>query len=441
MISLNAGNYFYWDSVFRWVSVPGATVVPDSLLSQTFHWSKRYAEMINSEFDAYVFTLTNSFRKDFVDGLDAWTDLLRKLKLPVVGVGGGVQLGWKDGLEPGPRVDEATKRFVSELLNHSATISVRGHTTAAYLKRLGFGDHVVHVTGCPSLYLYGPDYQIRAKGELTKESKVAMNVAVRDYGFADFLNQTYADYPNFIYIAQTGDDLATFVWGKDRLVDIKPEFPVHLDHPILRDGKARMFLDTRTWVDFLRDYDYMAGTRIHGTVAAILAGVPSTLVSMDQRTHELGEFHRIPTFRRPDLADDETLASLYAKSDWTAFNAALPELYQNFCDFFDENGIEHIGQPGKANPEYDEQIRAAKLPGPITPIMTHGQLDQKAVLARLNWLREGIDETLLCEKRGYFAPEFPAVPKAARAKQTQRYRPPRTLFEKLRSRLKRLLRR
>lgn len=422
VFGLNLGNYFYWDATFRMVSVPGTEVVPDSLVSGSPQAAPEYIEKINDEFDAYVFTLTNSFRPDFVVGLKRWTALLKRLTIPVVGVGGGVQLGWDEGLEPGAEVDEATTDFVSTLLDHSASISVRGEVTAAYLRRLGFGDEHVRVTGCPSLYLYGPDYEIRPKGELTTDSKIAMTIAIRDYGFADFANRAFERYPNFMYIGQTGADLVTFLWGRDRLVDEMPDFPVHLGHPIMQAGRARMFLDARTWVDFLRDYDYMLGSRIHGNVAAILGGTPATLISMDKRTHELGEFHEIPTIRRPELKDDDTVVSVYERSDWTAFNKGLRGRYENFCRFFEENGIAHIGQPGKENPGYDEALAQAVLPPPVEPILREGELDPRAVLARLNWLRDGLNETAICEQKGHFVPEFPLI--TEREAKARRPKPP-----------------
>lgn len=416
VIAQNPGNYFYWDSTFRMVSVPGIEVVPDSLLSASGGAADEYYDRINNDFDAYVFTLTNSFRADFVTGLHRWARMIDRLRIPVIGVGGGVQLGWKDGLEPGEAVDKATKRFLRSLLNHSASVSVRGETTAAYLKRLGFGDEHVHVTGCPSMYLYGPDYKVEPKGELTTDSKVGITIATRDYGFAKFANRAFDEYPNIMFIGQNMGDLDMFLWGTERWVDTRPGIPANLDHPYIREGKARMFLDARTWVDFLRDYQYMMGTRIHGNVAALLAGTPATLISMDQRTHELGEFHEIPTIRRPDMKPDDTIASVYERSDWTAFNNGLQGRYENLCRFFEANGLEHIGQPGKANPAYDEALAKAKLPPPVEPIMTHDQIDPRALLERLQWLREGIDETEICEVKGYFVPEFPLITKDASTK-------------------------
>ncbi|MCL2788022.1 MAG: polysaccharide pyruvyl transferase family protein [Micrococcales bacterium] len=437
VFAMNVGNGYYWDSVFRWVSVPGVEVVPDSLLSAHPEQGKRYYDAINAEFDQYVFTLTNSFRPTHAAGLHRWAEMIDKLTIPVIGVGGGVQLNWNEGLEPGDETDRGTKHFMKSLLNHSASVSVRGEITGAYLKRLGFGDEHVRVTGCPSLYLYTPDYEVKPKGPLTSDSKVGITIAVRDYGFSAFANRAYEQYPNLMYIGQTMGDIVTFVWGKDRLVAEKPDIPVHLGHPMVESNKTRMFLDPRVWTDFLKEYDFMLGTRIHGCVAALVGGTPATLISMDQRTHELGLFHDIPTIRRPDMKDSDTVATVFEQSDWTAFNKGLRPRFEFFCRFFEENGVAHIGEPGNENPAFDEEQLAAELPPPIEPILHHGKLDPEALKSRVAWLRLGgvpedtlaevsnpdaedpravlvrlnelrgtLNETVMCEENGIFVPEF-----------------------------------
>jgi hypothetical protein len=407
---MNAGNHLYFDSVFRLVSTPGTEVVPDSLLSASRGVGARYAAKINEEFDAYVLTMTNSFRPDSVEVLQRYAALIEHLTIPVVVVGIGAQLGFDDGLDPGPTVREATVAFMRSVLNHSAKVSLRGDVTRQYLATLGFGDEHVYVTGCPSMYLRGPDYAIRPLGELTRESKVGLTIAIRDYGFAPFVTRAMRQYPNLMYIAQTNDDLATFLWGQDRLKATRPEFPTYLAHPLLAEDRARIFLDPRTWIDFLADYQYMVGSRIHGNVAALLAHTPATLIAVDKRTQELGEFHDIPTIRMNQLRADDTCESVAARSDWAAFNAGLKPRYDNLLRFFELNDIDTIGRPGRANPEFDRRLAAATLPPPVSPIVTHGQVDPEALIARLAWLRQGMDtDSRRKAGPGQFVPEFPML--------------------------------
>ncbi|WP_410089573.1 polysaccharide pyruvyl transferase family protein, partial [Streptomyces sp. gb1(2016)] len=53
-----------------------------------------------------------------------------------------------------PWIREPTVReFVTEVLNRSASIGVRGEFTEQYLKNMGFRD--VEVIGCPSMFMNG----------------------------------------------------------------------------------------------------------------------------------------------------------------------------------------------------------------------------------------------------------------------------------------------
>jgi hypothetical protein len=403
---MNAGNHLYFDSVFRLISTPGTEVVPDALLSASKGADQAYAQAINEGFDAYVLVLTNSFRPDFVDGLNRYAALVERLTIPVVVVGAGTQLAFDQGLDLGPKVAKATTRLLRAVLDRSARFGVRGDTTREYLATLGFGDQHVQVVGCPSLYLRGPDYAIRPRPQLTADSKLAVNIAIRDEQFAPFVTRAISDHPNLMYVAQTNEDLATFLWGVDRLQDKRPWYPTYLAHPLMVQDRARMFLDPRTWIDFLADYEYMVGTRIHGNVAALLGTTPSTLVAIDKRTWELGEYHDIPMIKVEDLRPDDTFASVLDRSDWSAFNAGLRPRYETLLGFFAQNGIETIGVPGKENPQFDADLAAAQLPGPISPLVTGAGVNPEALVSRLAWLRQGLD-TDSKRKVGAYNAEFP----------------------------------
>ena len=69
--------------------------------------------------------------------------------------------------------------------------------------------------------------------------------------------------------------------------------PITLDHPLIRSDRVRFFLDPKTWFDHLAQYDFSFGTRIHGNIAALLAGTPALLLAHDSRTLELAEYHEI----------------------------------------------------------------------------------------------------------------------------------------------------
>ena len=70
--------------------------------------------------------------------------------------------------------------------------------------------------------------------------------------------------------------------------------PVSSKHPLIRENRVRFFLDPKTWFDHLAQYDFSFGTRIHGNIAALLAGTPAVLLAHDSRTLELADYHQIP---------------------------------------------------------------------------------------------------------------------------------------------------
>src|SRR5699024_4991298 len=82
---------------------------------------------------------------------------IERLDMPVavVGVGATLPLGESvDSIDP--EHAEITSRFTRAVLDRSATIRVRGRTTADLLAHLGYGEDAVRLIGCPSMFRTGP---------------------------------------------------------------------------------------------------------------------------------------------------------------------------------------------------------------------------------------------------------------------------------------------
>lgn len=130
---------------------------------------------MNRAADMLVLPLANQFRLEFGDRLNLWADTIRKLKIPVVVVGVGCQtdLNFRfDHLKP---INKPVQRFVSAVLDHSATIGVRGECTAEYLRHLGFS--AVDIIGCPSMYVNGADLESpKDIKEFDLSTKLTVNV-------------------------------------------------------------------------------------------------------------------------------------------------------------------------------------------------------------------------------------------------------------------------
>jgi hypothetical protein len=202
------------------------------------------------------------------------------------------------------------------------------------------------------------------------------------------------------------------MWGEP----IRPGTPasqlVSPDSRLYQRDQIRFPLDPRTWVDYLRDFQFVFGTRIHGTVASILAGTPALLLAHDSRTLELADYHHIPYRRIDQVTADTDANELYGDVDYTEFHAHTPDTFARFAAFLEKNGLSHIYQPGHASRDFDDKLNAAQLPPMVHPLLAPGPAGQREVMSRLRWLRQGTSGDAARPEYG-FRPELPHTSKPA----------------------------
>lgn len=389
----NVGNLLFSDSVYRALNVPGAQVVADSFQVERTDRAAEVAAKIDAEFDAYVLPLANAFRPGFVRGLGRLSAVIERLHVPVVVVGVGMQRRLDEGREVlDEETDQAATRFLRAVLERSAVVGLRGEETADYLAGLGFAGPQVQVIGCPSVYDVGPDFRVAAPGEpLTPESRIAVHVTPTVAGMGRVLLEVTGDYRNAVFIPQQYEQLALLLWGEPvpgRQSSTRVAFGVPVDtaHPLYRDDRIRFPLSSVVWRRFLATQRFAFGNRVHGTIAALTAGIPGLLLSHDYRTRELARYHQIPYREVAHGTSGVDVAELYGSTDVEPFNRALPENFRRYTDFLDANGLEHIHQPGKANPGYAAKLQSLDY----TPLVhsLYAQ-DPEALIGRLRWLRQG----------------------------------------------------
>lgn len=403
----NSGNYLFQHSVWRALALDGAELVSSSTLSERRTPEKGDAERINGEFDHFVIPLANAFRPEFEPNLARLTDLVEQLTIPVTVVGVGSQAPF--GAEPATleAIDATVSRFVAAVLERSASIGVRGEFTARHLARLGFGDDVVEVIGCPSLFLWGPDHRVARRADvIDAHAPLALNLTPEVPGVGRFASRQAQRHPRLVYVGQDAHDLRLLAWGRPHPHVTDPDVPVHLHHPLYQEDRMRLFLDTWTWYDALREQHLVYGTRFHGNVAGLLAGTPSVLLAHDSRTLELAEYHRMPhrvVAAFDDAAADVQADDLHAEADLDAFHAALPEGFDRFTSFLERNGLEHRWSTDATGEGFDHALATATFPPAVRPLVAR---DGGEVAARLRWLREGMVLDLTRHPQRYDAP-FP----------------------------------
>lgn len=366
LIGGNTGNLVFSQSVRRLLSTERAEITTGVF--------RHPPDRINAEFDHLVIPLANAFRHSYTAQLDRLSELLEQLTIPVTVVGVGAQATLGGKRRDAEVLDRAVTRFVRAVLRRSPTIGVRGEFTLDYLTSLGFGDDEIEVIGCPSMFMYGPDLKINRKvDELTAESRIALNISPYVAALGPISLDHAERYPNLVYQAQNRQTLELMLYGSYPMGEgakmRTSGVPVSLDHPLIRQNRVRFFLDPRTWFEHLAQYEFSFGSRIHGNIAALLAGTPALVLAHDSRTLELARYHRIPYRKLTDLPERPDAAELYAAADWEPLNAGHAERWETFAAFLARHGLRHVYLSGESAERFDAQLAAADFPPPVETLM------------------------------------------------------------------------
>lgn len=384
----NSGNHLFQHSVWKALDVAPHELVANSTLSERRAAHPQDAQRINEEFDHFVIPMANSFRADFADKLDNLTTLIEQLTIPATVIGIGAQAPADRSFDALADVEDVTRRFVAAVLDRSASIGVRGEFTRDFLVHLGFPADSIDVIGCPSLFLHGPDLQVHKKLDtITADAALALNLTPEVPGIGAFATDQAARHPRLTYIGQDAHDLRLLLWGTPHPHVGDPLAPTHLHHALYQQDRMRLFVDTWTWYAFLARQDFAYGTRFHGNVAALLAGTPAMMLAHDSRTLELAEYHQMPHRVQPRFDEPVAVEELYAATDLSAFNEALPDRFTRYTDFLARNGLEHRWESGRDGSQFDARLEQASFP---PGVRTLAAPDLGEVAARLDWLRHAM---------------------------------------------------
>lgn len=113
-------------------------------------------------------------------------------------------------------------------------------------------------------------------------------------------------------------------------------------------GDLGIFLNPEKWKAFLRRFNFALGPRLHGSIAAINAGLPALCTNADSRATEMCKFLKIP-HALADLRNYENpitpaefsshIKKAYEACNIDAMNAAYPALFENYKNFIESHGI------------------------------------------------------------------------------------------------------
>jgi hypothetical protein len=370
LIGSNTGNLLFLDAAYKLLNTKDVHVEPDR-----FKAHELGADYINANFDVYVIPLANGFRISFMRGLERLTPVIQKLKIPVVLLSGGLQSGlaYKPGIKR--PMDDTVKAFVGAIMDKSGSIGLRGEYSVDYVQRLGFKD--VEVIGCPSMFMYGDKLDVQKRSAaLDRNSRITMSVTSRIAQMAPIVESHTAKYPNLTYIGQEMDCLRLLLWGEGmtKMPDPNP-LPVWPSHPLVRDGKTKMWVDPWPWIDYLRGTDFTFGSRIHGNIAALLAGTPAYVLAHDTRTTELSRYFEIPHRLIQNTPPTIDAADLYEEADFGPLVANHKQRFDTYISYVERHGLSHVFQPGEDPTRFDKRVSEVRYPDSVA--LYSGSLTQR----------------------------------------------------------------
>lgn len=317
-VGFNLGNLLHSHALWTNITAPKFRV-----------WPGQDVARIRREAGVIVLPASNQVNPAYDMG--TWAEFIEACDLPVVCLG----LGAQAGLDSSPVLDlkPGTRRLVSVLAEHCATIGVRGPFTQEVLAQLGVTN--TEIVGCPSqlinpqvtgttiadkLDLAGSEPDIRVAHALssleqdTRDTERNLGQMVRNTDHDLIVQSVQPLLALALSSPITAEDQAFVRWAG---TVIRPDMPEATFTGHLR-RHARAFSDARGWVDAMRRYDLVFGMQTSSVFAAIQAETAGVCVAFDSRTAELAETMGYPYIRSDKVDDGITLRGLCENAIFSA---------------------------------------------------------------------------------------------------------------------------
>ena len=278
-------------------------------------------------------------------------DLIEQTELPCTVVGLGSQI---NSLADVAAIPLGTKKLNTVIAERSTGIGVRGDFTAQVVNDCGVPN--VEVLGCPSIFTFGKVPELR---KIVARDHSRIGVGPTRYVLNKVNDTSHFDKQRQLY--QFAIREASSIYYQSEQYEIKElarenqhddiqdvlamEYygindTKQLNKAILEKGKYHTSLSN--WLaDVLKD-DLYIGTRIHGAIAATLAGTPPVLVTHDNRTKELAETMCVPSIEieKFDVSMLCDIPKFLAQFDFKKFTRRSELNIKKLAQFYKENNLD-----------------------------------------------------------------------------------------------------
>ncbi|HXZ16843.1 MAG TPA: polysaccharide pyruvyl transferase family protein [Roseiarcus sp.] len=282
--------------------------------------------------------------------------MFERTKLPILAIGLGAQaneVGAAIELSPG------TRRWLEVVADcapsKAPNIGVRGAFSLEQVERGGAGGRAV-VTGCPSNFInpepsLATTLEARYRRDLIE--RVAVPAGLHHWAKLRALERALADIvesTSGLYVAQSEIDMIRMARGEWEAMDPATfESLRSYVRPALSDDAFRLwckrhatcFADATSWMDAMRNFDFVVGPRFHGVMLAMQAGTPGGVIAHDSRTLEMCQTMEIPVRMHDDMPAEFRASDLPALFPFeaAAYAARRAELAERHADMLIAAGV------------------------------------------------------------------------------------------------------
>ena len=241
-------------------------------------------------------------------------NFLKKLKKPILiaGLGANSFNGYDKNFYKKLQPDLIL--FLKELSNLVECIGLRGCFTQEVLSQLGINN--TEVIGCPSYFELGKNRFI-VKKDIIEKSKILLTSS--------------SPLKSLKYNYQCMQD-----WGEEKFISIitakkkikKFKFKEIIN---LYNKKYKIFSSIEEWKNFIKNFDFAFGARLHGSIIAINSGIPAMCYNSDSRATEMCEYLKIPHYTQ--INKKTNIFDLYDIVNIDELNNVYPILYDKYENF------------------------------------------------------------------------------------------------------------
>lgn len=243
--------------------------------------------------------------------------------IPIIAIGLGISASFD--LLKLEKMGKYTSLVLNHFKNYADLIFVRGEKTKEALITLNFDSSKIYVTGCPSNFHSTNDFLRKSFSEKTQkplpnfndssfllygdrywdEEKVSFErLLYKLFRLTKKSSWVLQSHMPIIDISRPTQSQSNFYTMVSDLAFLKDSLnPEGSFYDLIDDIQSRykIFFDIKDWMIFSGNYDFSLGLRLHGNMVSFQSGIPTLWYVHDNRTNELAELMKLPTFNFFDL--------------------------------------------------------------------------------------------------------------------------------------------